>query len=50
MQPEGRPISGELLSDEALGLRDVDEMGSDAELEALADRAARDAERGGGHS
>jgi hypothetical protein len=49
MQPEGQPISGELLSDEALGLRDVDEMGSDADLERLADQASRDASgRGSG--
>jgi len=47
MQPEGDPVSGEQLSDEALGLRDVDEMGNDTELDALADRAAREMERGG---
>lgn len=47
MRPEGQPLSGELLSDEALGLRDVDEMGTDAELDALADRASRDMERRG---
>jgi hypothetical protein len=35
------PISTEPLSDEARGLRDVDEMGSDAELDRLADQAAR---------
>jgi hypothetical protein len=40
MQPENRPISDERLSDEATGRRDVDDMGSDAELDALADRAA----------
>jgi hypothetical protein len=45
MQPVGQPISGENLSDEALGLRDVDEMGSDEELDRLADRAAREAEK-----
>jgi hypothetical protein len=41
MQPVEEPISDERLSDEALGLRDVDEMGSDEELDRLADRAAR---------
>jgi hypothetical protein len=35
------PISTEPLSDEARGVRDVDEMGSEAELDHLADRAAR---------
>jgi hypothetical protein len=34
------PISTELLSDEAAGLRDVDEMGTEAELDRLADRGA----------
>jgi len=43
VRPQGQPISGTLLSDEALGERDVDEMGSDADLEALADRASRGA-------
>jgi hypothetical protein len=41
MQPEGAPISGENLSDEALGLRDVDEMGDEDALEATADQVAR---------
>jgi hypothetical protein len=45
MQPVGEPISGEKLSDEALGLRDVDEMGSEEDLDRLADRAAREAEK-----
>lgn len=40
-----QPISGERLSDEALGLRDVDDMGSDEELDRLADEAAREEER-----
>jgi hypothetical protein len=35
------PISAEPLSDEALGLRDVDEMGTDAELDQMADTASR---------
>jgi hypothetical protein len=34
-----QPISTELLSDEAIGLRDVDEMGTGEELDWLADRA-----------
>jgi len=34
------PISTELLSDEALGTRDVDEMGPEADLDRLADRGA----------
>jgi hypothetical protein len=43
MQPvdPDHPISDEILSDEALGLRDIDEMGSEAELERLADQGAR---------
>jgi hypothetical protein len=45
MQPVGEPVSGEKLSDEALGLRDVDEMGSEADLDRLADQAARAEER-----
>jgi hypothetical protein len=36
-----QPISNEQLSDEALGLREEDEMGSDVELDRLADQAAR---------
>jgi len=44
MQPEGQPISGELLSDQALGIREVDDMADDEELTALADRAMRDME------
>jgi hypothetical protein len=38
------PISTERLSDEARGLRDVDEMGSEAELERLAERGSAIAE------
>jgi hypothetical protein len=34
------PISTELLSDEAAGLRDVDEMGAERDLDRLADRGA----------
>lgn len=47
MQPQDQahPISGDLLSDEALGIRDVDEMGSDGELEQLADQYARAADQ-----
>ncbi len=47
MRPVGpdHPISNERLSDEALGLREVDEIGVDEELERLADQAAREAER-----
>jgi len=41
MQPQGQAVSGEPLSDEALGLRDVDDMASDEEMEAMADWAAR---------
>ncbi len=40
-QDPNQPISNERLSDEALGLREEDEMGSDEELERLADAAAR---------
>jgi hypothetical protein len=47
MQPEGQPISGELLSDEALGTREVDEMADDEELTAFADRVVREMEREG---
>jgi hypothetical protein len=48
MQPQDpdQPISSTRLSDEALGLRDVDEMGDEKELERLADQAARGAEKG----
>lgn len=35
------PISDEKQSDQALGLRDIDEMGSEEELDRLADRGAR---------
>lgn len=42
MQPQAQPISTVDLGDEALRLRDVDEMGDEAELDRLADRAARD--------
>jgi hypothetical protein len=47
MQPVDphQPISDDRLSDEALGLRDVDEMGSEEELDRLADEGAREAER-----
>jgi hypothetical protein len=48
MQDAEEPVSGEDVSDEALGVRDVDEMGSDEALDALADLAARDVERRGG--
>lgn len=47
MQPEGQPISGELLSDEALGTREVDEMADDEALTAFADRVVREMEREG---
>jgi hypothetical protein len=46
MQPEGRPISGELLSDAALGADDLEEMDDEA-LAQLANRAVRDMERRG---
>jgi hypothetical protein len=36
----GYPISTERLSDEAVGLRDVDEMGPEPDLDRLADRGA----------
>jgi len=39
------PVSTEKLSDEARGLRDVDEMGSEEELDLLADVGARLEER-----
>jgi hypothetical protein len=47
MQPvdPGQPISNDRLSDEALGLRDVDEMGSAEDLDRLADEGAREEER-----
>jgi len=35
------PISGERLSEESRGLRDVDEMGSEEELDRVADQGAR---------
>lgn len=47
MRPKGQPISGELLSDEALGHRDVDEMGSDEELERLANQVVGSADQSG---
>lgn len=50
MQPENLPVSDERVSDEALGLRDVDEMGTETEMDRLADLAARleeERERGG---
>lgn len=42
-QPQNpdQPISNERLSDAALGRREPDEMGSDEELDRLADQAAR---------
>jgi hypothetical protein len=43
----GEPVSGDLLSDDAMALRDGDGAGSEAAQEALAERAAQDAERGG---
>jgi len=48
MQPQDpdQPISNTRLSDEALGLRDVDEMGDEDDLERLADQAAREEEKG----
>jgi len=48
MQPQDpdQPISNTRLSDEALGLRDVDEMGDEEDLDRLADEAAREEERG----
>jgi hypothetical protein len=47
MQPidPTQPISGEQLSDESLGLRDVDDLGSDDELDRLADEGAREEEK-----
>jgi hypothetical protein len=47
MQPidPTQPISGGNLSDEALGRRDVDDMGSDDELDRLADKGAREEEK-----
>jgi hypothetical protein len=48
MQPQdpGQPISNTRLSDEALGLRDVDEMGAETDLERLADQGSREEEKG----
>lgn len=48
MQPQDpdQPISNTRLSDEALGLRDVDEMGAEVDLERLANEAAREEEKG----
>jgi len=48
MQPQDpdQPISNTRLSDEALGLRDVDEMGAEDDLERLANEAAREEEKG----
>jgi hypothetical protein len=44
MQPidPDHPISGEQVSEPALGVRDVDEVGSEEGLERLADRAAQE--------
>jgi len=49
MQPidSDHPISGEELSDAALGRRDVDEMGDEGDLDRLADQAAREEEGNG---
>jgi hypothetical protein len=47
VQPELNPISGDRISDVARGTRDVDEMGDDEELVALADQAVREMERWG---
>jgi hypothetical protein len=44
MRPKGQPISGELLSDAAMGRHDRDELDEDEELTLLADRAVRDME------
>jgi len=41
MQPQGSPVSGEAISDEALGLRDLDDMGDEEDLDRLADEGAR---------
>jgi len=47
MQPvdPNQPISNDRVSDEALGIRDVDDMGSEAELDRLADEGAREEEK-----
>jgi hypothetical protein len=47
MQRQGAPVSGGRVSDEARGLRDVDEMGSEDELDWLAERAAQQMEAQG---
>jgi hypothetical protein len=41
MQPQGSPVSSEPVSDEALGLRDLDDMGDEEDLDRLADQGAR---------
>jgi hypothetical protein len=45
MRPADAPISGDVLSDAAIGTRDVDEMGSERDLDRLADIGAREIER-----
>ncbi len=42
MQPQNRPVSGDNVSDEAIGYRDVDDMGNDDDLDRLANRYAQD--------
>jgi hypothetical protein len=44
-QDPDQPISDEAVSDEALGLRDVDEMGEEEDLDRLADLGAGEEER-----
>ena len=44
-----QPVSNQRLSDAARGLRDVDEMGSDEELDRLADEGAREVGSSRGH-
>jgi hypothetical protein len=44
-QDPDQPISDELLSDEALGLREADDMGEEEDLDRLADLGSREEER-----
>jgi hypothetical protein len=48
MRRRGAPMSSARLSDEATGRRQLEEMGTESELERLADRAAREEERAPG--
>jgi len=47
MQAQGQPITGELLGDTGLTLREVNDLDEDAELTAAADRVMQEMERAG---